>query len=115
MTVIDLEVLKQLEIMLGEDSPDFFQELIADFLSDADELMSQMQESVLQSSATGLRNAAHTLKSNSAMFGATHFADLCKDLEYLGAAGSMEGASSMFSHLQEQFSLVRQELEMAQV
>ena len=56
-----------------------------------------MREGVDQSKAADLRIAAHSLKSNSADFGAEALRELCKQAELLGQEGKLEGADSLVS------------------
>ncbi|MGD8793951.1 MAG: Hpt domain-containing protein, partial [Anaerolineae bacterium] len=50
-----------------------------------------MGQAVEAGDAATLRRAAHSLKSNSAEFGAGTLADLCRELEAIGRAGEEAG------------------------
>lgn len=65
---------------------DFLEELLQDFFEDSYHQLWQMEEALTAGDADRLRRAAHTLKSNSANFGATRLAESCKTLERIGAA-----------------------------
>ena len=67
-------------------------EVLDVFLDNAARLMGEIEQSAQQGSAEGLKSAAHTLKSSSAMFGATRLSNVCKELELMGRTGSVEGA-----------------------
>jgi CheY-like chemotaxis protein len=67
-------------------------EVLDVFLDNAAKLMGEIEQSARQGSAEGLKSAAHTLKSSSAMFGAMRLSNVCKELELMGRTGAVEGA-----------------------
>jgi len=80
--------------------PAFLAELIDTYFQDSGSLLPVMREAVVAGSAEQLRRAAHTLKSNSASFGAQDLTVLCRELEEQGRTGGDEGfphGSSAFS------------------
>jgi HPt (histidine-containing phosphotransfer) domain-containing protein len=99
--------------MLGGDDPTFFQGLVRDFLSDSETLFHQMQEAIDRQDAAVLQRTAHTLKSSSAMFGATGVAHLCQELETMGRQQFLENAGALMASLGAALSPMRQELEAA--
>jgi HPt (histidine-containing phosphotransfer) domain-containing protein len=60
--------------------------------------------------ADGLRRAAHTLKSNAATFGAAALAELCQELEAIGEAGTVAGASELLVRADTQHERLRSDL-----
>jgi len=67
------------------------------------------------SAATGsrrvdLRSGAHTLKGACGNVGARKMAEICRELEVLSDAGSMEGAGFLVDELDEEFRRVRNEI-----
>jgi CheY-like chemotaxis protein/HPt (histidine-containing phosphotransfer) domain-containing protein len=87
---------ESLEKLTGGDK-EFMAEIIDTFLDDAPDLLAKMREGVDHSNAADLRIAAHSLKSNSADFGAETLRELCKQAELLGQEGRLEGADSLVS------------------
>ena len=87
---------ESLEKLTGGDK-EFMAEIIDTFLEDAPDLLAKMREGVDHSNAADLRIAAHSLKSNSADFGAEALRELCKQAELLGQEGRLEGADSLVS------------------
>ncbi len=69
----------------------FFADLIASFLTTSSPLLTELRQASEQKDATRLKRTAHTLKSGSADFGAMILSGLCKELEMLGKAGTLEG------------------------
>jgi HPt (histidine-containing phosphotransfer) domain-containing protein len=56
--------------------------------------------------APGLRLAAHSLKSNSAEFGAMSLSALCKELEMMGKDGRTDGALPLIDRADAEFKAV---------
>jgi histidine phosphotransfer protein HptB len=69
--------------------PSFVIELIDTYLTDSVGLLETMQRSIDTADADGLRRAAHSLKSNSATFGARTLVAECLGLEHRRATGSL--------------------------
>jgi CheY-like chemotaxis protein len=74
---------------------DFMLEMIDIFLTDTPDMLEQMRRGVEQVEPSELRIAAHSLKSNSADFGAETLRDLCKQGEALGRDGTVDGAGDI--------------------
>ncbi len=87
--ILDEEVLENLRATMGED---FFLELLDVFLLDSQAMLADLSRAAQASDAETLRLTAHTLKSNSASFGATALSRLCADLEHRYTTGVPDGA-----------------------
>jgi len=90
--ILDAAALKNLRDMTGGD-PAFLVELIDTFFEDGPQLLEDIRQAVEQEGAAALRLAAHSLKSNSAQFGALALSSLCRELEEMGKAGTLEDAA----------------------
>jgi len=108
--ILDQNALDQLNELVGGD-PEFFAELIESFLEEAPDLIVNLRKAVDEGDSVGMRLAAHTLKPNSADFGALELSVLCKKLEEQGKAGQMDGAEELVVQAEIQFALVKAELE----
>ncbi|MEM1096739.1 MAG: response regulator [Bacteroidota bacterium] len=108
--VIDFAVLAELGEMLGADDPEMLHELIGEFFTDAENLLDKIQETASHSDFHGLRRAAHTLKSSSAMFGALDFSERCRELEHRGRDGVVEGTTELAETLQALFPAIKRTL-----
>ena len=108
----DLEstMRESLEKLTGGDR-EFMAEIIDTFLDDAPDLLTRMREGVDHSNAADLRIAAHSLKSNSADFGAETLRELCKQAELLGEEGRLEGADSLVSQAASVYAAVESALK----
>ena len=63
----------------------------------------KMQLAVKTGEASDLRLAAHSLKSNSADFGADVLRDLCKNGESMGKEGKLNGAGELVSNVIDEY------------
>jgi HPt (histidine-containing phosphotransfer) domain-containing protein len=90
-TLIDKEAWERMKSMTG---PAFLVELIDVFLKDSPELITQMQTGLLAGDVESVRRAAHSLKSNSASFGADRLAAVARELEMIAKSGTLDGAES---------------------
>jgi CheY-like chemotaxis protein len=109
-TVIDLSVLKTFEQQMGSDGSEVMTKFIGIFLKDAPKLLGELQQASAENDVDVLRRSAHSLKSNSAMFGAMHLSELCLNLEKQAKDGTTDGAETMVTQIQQAFDLAQMEL-----
>jgi HPt (histidine-containing phosphotransfer) domain-containing protein len=69
--------------LVGDEDPEFEQELIETFLAEIPGLVDALEQG--RAGGDGLRRAAHTLKSQVAVFGAEDLAEACGELEHAAA------------------------------
>ena len=105
---LDMARFEELKVMSGED---FIGELIDTFLEDAPRLVDEMKSALTADDADTFRRAAHSLKSNSATFGANHLAELARELEMLGKEHRLAEAQSRLLPLEEALRLASTELK----
>jgi signal transduction histidine kinase/DNA-binding response OmpR family regulator len=108
--VLDPAALDRLRKTVGGDAA-VLAELIDSFLEDAPQLLTTLRQASEQGDAAGMRLAAHTLKSNAADFGAMRFSNLCKELEQLGQAGTLDGATALVEQVEVEYEKVRMALK----
>ncbi len=108
-------IQKLYEITRGNN--DVLVELIDLFLEDAPTFLENMRQAVIQDAAADLRLAAHSLKSNSAEFGATALCELCRDLEAMGKENELQGATekvnqaeTLYQQVQAALAIIRESL-----
>ncbi len=112
MRVLDPKALENLQEMVGGDV-EFMIELMNTFLEDAPQMLADMQQSLESGDATLLHRAAHSLKSNSAEFGATALSELCREMEALSKDGSIEGMDEFVTRAEAELAQVKVALEAA--
>jgi CheY-like chemotaxis protein len=103
--VLDPAALENLLAVVGGEF-DFLVELIDSFLEEAPQLLGELKQFVEDGDAAGVRRVAHSLKSNGADFGATTFAELCKELEMVGKSGELEGAADLLAQIMAEYKKV---------
>ncbi len=104
-TPLDAASLDKLRELSGGDTGLLVQ-LIQIYLEDAPKLLADMGQAVESGDAELLRRAAHSLKSNSAEFGASELSALARSIEEMGKAGALEGASEWVSKAQQAYAQV---------
>lgn len=106
-SVIEHEILEQLQALMEEDFPD----LVRHFLSDADTLIETMRAGIATHDVASVHRAAHSLKSSAASFGAMTLSGLARRLEAQGRAGDLSGVDALIAAMVEQLVRVRAVLE----
>jgi PAS domain S-box-containing protein len=106
--VIDPKKYKEFCDAMGAD---FIGEVIAVFNEDAPELLEQMKQALAAADAELFRRAAHSLKSNSAAFGADKLAGLARELERLGKEGSLAAVGDKVAQAEAEYQRVQQALQ----
>jgi signal transduction histidine kinase/CheY-like chemotaxis protein/HPt (histidine-containing phosphotransfer) domain-containing protein len=103
--IIEKGALGELREILGGD--DYLEDFINSFLQDAPQMLSDMQEARKKGDAKSLRLGAHSLKSNSAEFGAKTLSDLCRDIEGQAKDGILEGVNEKVKKARIEYERVR--------
>lgn len=93
--------------------PSFLAEPIDSYVADTDTLLASMRHALATGNAEELRRAAHSLKSNSATFGALRLTALCAHLEEQAAAGELDGAAGRVAEVENEFATVKPALRAA--
>jgi CheY-like chemotaxis protein len=109
--VLDPEAVEQLAARTGDRA--FVAELVNAFLRDAPALLATLRDALEDAQAPELRRAAHTLKSNARVFGASTLAELCQELEGLAKAGSVAGTAELLAQIDGEYARVAAALQAA--
>ncbi len=106
---LDARVLQQLKHDLGDEEGEggTLAMLLGDFKVDAAKLIEDMHKAIAENDARLLQRSAHTLKSNSAMFGAVRLSAMNKNLEEMGRNATLEGAAEKIAGVEAEFELVK--------
>jgi two-component system sensor histidine kinase/response regulator len=86
-------------------------DLVGLFLRDAPGRVEAIERALATPDAEALRQAAHALRGSSRTLGAVRMAGLCRELEEIGASGSVTGAAPLVAQLKEGLALTRRALE----
>jgi HPt (histidine-containing phosphotransfer) domain-containing protein len=111
--VIDRGVLDDLLNAVGGDG-EFLAELLETYFSDTPQLFTTMHTAITEGDAEAFRRAAHSLKSNSANFGALDLSQKAKVLEDMGKAGDLSQAGEVLPDVEKEYAKVKSALEMIQ-
>jgi HPt (histidine-containing phosphotransfer) domain-containing protein len=90
---------------------EFLAELLRTFFDDTAAQLAVLHRSLGDRQAEEFRRAAHSLKSNSATFGALRLSRMCRELEALAAGGSLEGAEARLALTEAEYERIRPLLE----
>ncbi len=87
--------LRELAAATGD--PDFFRDLVDQYLDQAASQLAELQEAATQRDTSVLKAVAHSLKGASATIGATEVASACVALEEAAARGDVAVADRLAS------------------
>ncbi|MDJ1178672.1 ATP-binding protein [Roseofilum sp. BLCC_M91] len=109
---LDWETFNRLRDELdSEDDPEFFTELIDQFLQDVPKILAEMKQSAQTEDTETLTIKAHTLKGSSRTFGAKALANLCRDLEAEAKTASLVQLGQKIAQIEVEFNHVKSVLE----
>lgn len=108
--VLDRAALSRLLELVGND-PEVFAETLNGFFDDAPRMIAELHAAAARGDADGLRITAHSLKSNSASFGALTLFEHCRALEMLGKSGACAGAAERIAEIEREYARAREALE----
>jgi HPt (histidine-containing phosphotransfer) domain-containing protein len=103
---IDLEILEQLRIMLGSDTPQMMAGLIENYLEHAPQLLIKLRQTARNEGQ--LLQIAHTLKCRSLTFGAIGLCALCEELADINSA---EDVIAKLTQIETEYERVKLILE----
>ena len=107
---LNRQALENIRALSRTDGDALLERVIQAFVGETPRQLTAMREAIAGADAEALRKVAHSLKSGSANVGADGLAQLCKDMEKLGRAGSTEGAAPLLQQMQQAFLAVRESL-----
>ncbi len=109
-TILDRSAIQEILQLDPQAGSDLLSEVVGSYLEDALKLLQTINVATLQADLPTLQRAAHTLKSTSAMLGATHLADLCRELETLARMGTLEQVAPRVRQLEAEYDRVKASL-----
>jgi HPt (histidine-containing phosphotransfer) domain-containing protein len=97
--IIDQEAIQLLYKFATGDDPKVFDELVVDYIGDSSQLLEDLSTAVRQKNPKVIQRVAHTLKGQSATFGAMDFSAICRSLELLAESGKLDGAQALVNDI----------------
>jgi two-component system sensor histidine kinase RpfC len=97
-----LERLRQLD-----DHDDFLRGLIRDFITDAEQLVDELEVAALDRDAATFRDRAHALRSSAAHIGATAVFELCHEWRGIGPDDLAAEGADYATRLKSEFERLR--------
>jgi HPt (histidine-containing phosphotransfer) domain-containing protein len=108
---INTEAIQILYDAAATVSPHYIHELIGDYINDAFRLMDEMVTAYAQQDFDTLHRAVHTLKSQSAGYGAMEFSQRCQKFESAVRAGNLNGAEEQIQAIRGEYAEVKEALQ----
>jgi HPt (histidine-containing phosphotransfer) domain-containing protein len=106
--IIDAATYNQLKELMGAD---FVLEIIDTYNTETGGLIEQLGQALADGDAASFGRIAHSIKSSSASLGALVFSQQARDLEMLGKANNLAGASQKLERVAADFLQVKRRLE----
>ncbi len=110
---VDPQALQELRALAGDDASIILGEMIESYMEDSPVHIETMVQALVAADPQALQRAAHTMKSSSATLGASHLAQLCRELEVMGQSSNLSEAETKLQQLQLEYQRVTSELEQA--
>jgi CheY-like chemotaxis protein len=102
---LDPDALNNLLDVLGGEFR-YMAEVIDSFLEDAPKLLAELKDAVAQGDVDTVRRIAHSMKSNSADFGAGTLNKLCLQLEEQARSSNLDGAAELAEEIAAEYQEV---------
>jgi signal transduction histidine kinase/HPt (histidine-containing phosphotransfer) domain-containing protein len=109
--VLEQAAIQALRSFNRPGGPDVFRRLITVYLNSSMATMAVLRNAVAESNATAIFQAAHGLKSSSAMFGGRRLADSLKQLEAAGQSGMLEPVEALLASAELEYDLFSRALQ----
>jgi len=93
--VLDMQVIRGLRELGGDDDPGLLVEVIGMFLEDAPTRIREIEQGLASGDIKLLERAAHSLKSASANVGATQLSSICRRIEEIARQERSDGIAEL--------------------
>ncbi|MEW6370728.1 MAG: response regulator [Pseudomonadota bacterium] len=108
--VINTAALEKIRALSRDGGDALVQKVVNAYVGDVPQHLRTLHQAIGATDAGTVKRVAHSLKSASANVGAETLAGLCKDLEHLGRADTVEGADTLLADMEHEFQAVRHSL-----
>jgi signal transduction histidine kinase/DNA-binding response OmpR family regulator/HPt (histidine-containing phosphotransfer) domain-containing protein len=107
---INAQALNAIRALSNDQGEQLLQRVVHAFIDDTPSHLHTLRHAIDAVDTSGMRKAAHSLKSSSANVGAETLASLCKELEHLARTDTTEGAATLLQEAEQEFQSVRHSL-----
>ncbi len=97
--------------LLSSNGPKMLSAIIGIYLNDSPMLLDRLDEAFEADAIDAVARTAHALKSTSAGIGASALAAMCKQVEGLARANSMDGTGELISRIRLEYEKVKEALK----
>lgn len=111
--VLDPSALRRLQATLGSRAGEMLPSLIDSFYTDSAKLVDEARRAAQEGRIADLRRAAHTLKSNSATFGAMTLSEAARELEMCAKNETLDDTEALLDVIGVEFKKAQATLEEA--
>jgi signal transduction histidine kinase/CheY-like chemotaxis protein/HPt (histidine-containing phosphotransfer) domain-containing protein len=102
--IVDRNAWKSITGLQRPGNPDVLAQILSLYLADSHEVVATIRQGMANENAQVVSQAAHSLRSRSAMLGAVSLSKLCRQLEDLSRQGQLKEAEPLVAPLSEAFA-----------
>jgi CheY-like chemotaxis protein/HPt (histidine-containing phosphotransfer) domain-containing protein len=110
---LDLSVLESRRGPQGDGEPDKLARIVGLFIDDVPLRLQELRLAVERGEAQIVEETAHMLKGGSGYMGATRMAEICAEIQALGASNELSRVPELLDALETEFERIRPALEAA--
>jgi len=110
---LDLSVLESRRGPQEGGEPDKLARIVGLFIDDVPLRLEELRLAVEKGEAQNVEETAHMLKGGSGYMGAVHMAEICAEIQALGASGELTRVPELLDALEAEFKRIRPALEAA--
>jgi len=99
---LDQNALRQIRSLRQPGGPDLLKRIVDLYISNSRTLIDSLRAAIIRNDATGVLQAAHSLKSSSANVGATVLTQLCGTLETSARLGKLAAGWALHDQIVEE-------------
>ena len=108
---LDLSVLESRRGPQEDGEPDKLIRIVGIFIDDVPLRLEEFRQAVESGETQKIEETAHMLKGGSGYMGATHMAEICAEIQALGASGELSRVPELLDALEAEFERLRPALE----
>jgi signal transduction histidine kinase/CheY-like chemotaxis protein/HPt (histidine-containing phosphotransfer) domain-containing protein len=101
--IVDRNVWKSITGLQRAGKPDVLAKILSLYLTDSHDVVATLRQGIANENAQAVSQAAHSLRSRSAMLGAVSLSKLCRQVEDLSRQGQLKEAEPLMAPLAEAF------------